>query len=46
VLYSDTNPPDGQHTLDVVVTGQENPASTADTVVVDALDLHGTDDAP
>jgi hypothetical protein len=45
-LYSDTNPPDGQHTLDVVVTRQENPASTADTVVVDALDLHGTDDAP
>jgi hypothetical protein len=45
-LYRDTNPTDGQHTLDVVVTGQENPATTADTVVVDALDLHGTDDAP
>jgi uncharacterized NAD-dependent epimerase/dehydratase family protein len=46
VLYSDTNLPSGQHTLDVVVTGQKNPASTADTVVVDAIDLHAADDAP
>jgi alpha-galactosidase len=32
--------------LKIVVTGQKNPASTADTVVVDAIDLHAANDAP
>lgn len=45
VLYSDTNLTAGQHTLDIVVTGEKNAASTADTVVVDAIDLHGVDEA-
>lgn len=39
VLYSASGLSAGQHTLKIVVTGGQNPASTAATVVVDAVDV-------
>ncbi|GAB3981518.1 hypothetical protein GCM10029978_082670 [Actinoallomurus acanthiterrae] len=38
-LYAKSGLADGDHTLKIVVTGQKNAASTAATVVVDAIDL-------
>jgi beta-galactosidase GanA len=39
VLFSDAGLAAGSHTLQIVVTGQQNPASSADTVVVDAINV-------
>jgi beta-galactosidase GanA len=39
VLYSTTGLSAGSHTLTITVSGQKNPASSADTVVVDAIDV-------
>jgi len=39
VLFSDTGLSAGSHTLQIVVSGQQNPASSADTVVVDAINV-------
>ncbi|HWC81196.1 MAG TPA: beta-galactosidase, partial [Pseudonocardiaceae bacterium] len=39
VLYSTTGLAAGSHTLTISVSGQQNPASTADTVVVDAINV-------
>ncbi|HEY2430647.1 MAG TPA: beta-galactosidase domain 3-containing protein, partial [Acidimicrobiales bacterium] len=39
VLFSDTSLSAGSHTLQIVVSGQQNPASSADTVVVDAINV-------
>ncbi len=39
VLFSDTGLSPGRHTLQIVVSGQQNPASSADTVVVDAINV-------
>ncbi|MFI1093388.1 family 43 glycosylhydrolase [Streptomyces sp. NPDC020917] len=39
VLYAASGLTAGQHTLKIVVTGQKNAASTATTVVVDAVDV-------
>ena len=39
VLYSATGLAAGSHTLTIAVSGQKNPASSADTVVVDAINV-------
>jgi beta-galactosidase GanA len=39
VLYSTTGLPAGSHTLTITVSGQKNPASSADTVVIDAINV-------
>ncbi|HTT50445.1 MAG TPA: hypothetical protein VMH35_03465 [Streptosporangiaceae bacterium] len=39
VLYSTTGLPSGSHTLTITVSGTQNPASSADTVVVDAINV-------
>jgi len=39
VLYSATGLATGNHTLEIVVTGTKNAASSADTVVVDAINV-------
>ena len=39
VLFSKTGLTAGSHTLEIVVTGTENPASSADTVVIDAINV-------
>ncbi len=39
VLYSTTGLAAGSHTLTISVSGNQNPASTADTVVVDAINV-------
>jgi beta-galactosidase GanA len=39
VLFSQTGLAAGSHTLTITVTGQQNPASSADTVVVDAVNV-------
>jgi len=39
VLFSDTGLSAGSHTLQIVDSGQQNPASSADTVVVDAINV-------
>jgi beta-galactosidase GanA len=39
VLFSDTGLSPGSHTLQIVVTGQQDPASSADTVVIDAINV-------
>ena len=39
VLFSKTGLAAGSHTLQIVATGTENPASSADTVVVDAINV-------
>ena len=39
VLFSDTGLPAGTHTLTITVTGTKNAASSADTVVVDAINV-------
>jgi beta-galactosidase GanA len=39
VLFTRTGLDPGSHTLTITVTGQRNPASTADTVVVDAVNV-------
>ncbi|HEX3490404.1 MAG TPA: beta-galactosidase, partial [Streptosporangiaceae bacterium] len=39
VLFSDTGLSAGSHTLEIVDTGTQNPASSADTVVVDAINV-------
>jgi beta-galactosidase GanA len=39
VLYSTTGLTAGSHTLTISVSGNQNPASTADTVVVDAINV-------
>jgi beta-galactosidase GanA len=39
VLFSKTGLSAGSHTLEIVVTGTQNPASSADTVVVDAINV-------
>jgi beta-galactosidase GanA len=39
VLFSQTGLAAGQHTLTITVTGQQNPASSADTVVIDAVNV-------
>ncbi|HWG11856.1 MAG TPA: beta-galactosidase [Streptosporangiaceae bacterium] len=39
VLYSTTGLTAGSHTLTITVSGSQNPASTADTVVVDAINV-------
>jgi beta-galactosidase GanA len=39
VLYSATGLPAGSHTLKIVVTGQKDAASSADTVVIDAINV-------
>ncbi|MGH3397052.1 MAG: beta galactosidase jelly roll domain-containing protein, partial [Streptosporangiaceae bacterium] len=39
VLFSDTGLSPGSHTLQIVASGQQNPASSADTVVVDAINV-------
>ncbi|MEV6008859.1 family 43 glycosylhydrolase [Streptomyces sp. NPDC051976] len=42
VLYSASGLAAGDHTLTIKVTGQKNPASSADTIVVDAINLPGS----
>jgi beta-galactosidase GanA len=42
VLFSKTGLSAGSHTLKIVVTGQQDPASSADTVVVDAINVPTT----
>jgi beta-galactosidase GanA len=42
VLFSKTGLSAGTHTLKIVVTGTENPASSADTVVIDAINVPST----
>ena len=39
VLFSATGLAAGSHTLEIVVTGTQNPASSADTVVIDAINV-------
>ena len=39
LLFSQTGLSSGSHTLTIDVTGQQNPASSADTVVVDAINV-------
>jgi beta-galactosidase GanA len=39
VLFSKTGLSAGSHTLEIVVTGTQNPASSADTVVIDAINV-------
>jgi beta-galactosidase GanA len=39
VLFSDTGLPAGTHTLTITVTGNKDSASSADTVVVDAINV-------
>jgi beta-galactosidase GanA len=39
LLYSTTGLSAGKHTLTITVTGQQNPAATADTVVIDAINV-------
>ncbi len=39
LLFSQTGLSNGSHTLTIDVTGQQNPASSADTVVVDAINV-------
>jgi beta-galactosidase GanA len=39
VLYSATGLAPGSHTLTITVSGQQNPASSADTVVIDAINV-------
>jgi beta-galactosidase GanA len=39
VLFSATGLPAGAHTLTITVTGTKNPAATADTVVIDAINV-------
>ncbi|HEY1916469.1 MAG TPA: beta-galactosidase [Streptosporangiaceae bacterium] len=39
VLFFKRGLPAGQHTLKIVVTGTQNPASSADTVVIDAINI-------
>jgi len=39
VLFSQTGLAAGSHTLKIVVTGTEDPASSADTVVIDAINV-------
>jgi beta-galactosidase GanA len=39
VLFSQTGLAAGSHTLEIVVTGTQNPASSADTVVIDAINV-------
>ncbi len=39
LLFNATGLAAGTHTLEIVVTGQKNPASSADTVVVDAINV-------
>ena len=39
VLFDKAGLTPGSHTLKIVVTGQKNPASTADTVVIDAVNV-------
>jgi beta-galactosidase GanA len=39
VLFTKTGLSAGQHTLKIVVTGQQNPSSSGDTVVVDAINV-------
>jgi len=46
ILFADTGLTAGAHTLKIVVTGQKNAASSADTVAIDAIDLHVANDAP
>ena len=46
ILFADSSLAAGTHTLKIVVTGQRNPASTAATVVVDAIDLHEANSGP
>jgi hypothetical protein len=46
VLYGASGLADGPHSLRIVATGTKNPASSATTIVVDAIDLHAADDAP
>jgi beta-galactosidase GanA len=41
VLFSDRGLAAGPHTLQIVVTGQKNAASSADTVVIDAVNVPG-----
>jgi hypothetical protein len=43
VLFADTSLPPGTHTPTVTVTGQKDPAATADTVSVDGIDLNAAD---
>ena len=39
MLFSKTGLAAGSHTLQIVVSGTENPASSADTVVIDAINV-------
>jgi beta-galactosidase GanA len=39
VLFSKTGLAAGSHTLTITVSGQQNPASSADTVVIDAINV-------
>ncbi|HEY3957924.1 MAG TPA: beta-galactosidase [Streptosporangiaceae bacterium] len=39
VLFTKTGLSPGQHTLKIVVTGQQNPASSSDTVAIDAINI-------
>ena len=39
VLYSTTGLAQGSHTLTITVSGQKNPASSSDTVVIDAINV-------
>lgn len=43
VLFATTTLTDGQHTIEIVVTGQKNAALTAAVVSIDAMDLHPAD---